>query len=86
LIYKIFLKKSAVKDLKKLPSKAVKEISISIDKLANQPRPQGCKKLKDSDENLWRIRVGNYRIVYTIKDKIRIIEVRRIGHRKDSYH
>jgi mRNA interferase RelE/StbE len=85
LSYTILFKKSAVKDLEKLPVKAIKEISNSIDKLAIQPRPIGCKKLKDSDENLWRIRVGNYRIVYAIEDKIRIIEIRRIGHRKDIY-
>ena len=83
--YSIVFKKSAIKELEKLPSKAIKEIASAIDKLSVNARPQGCKKLKDSKENLWRIRVSDYRVVYAIDDKIRIIEIRRIGHRKDIY-
>jgi mRNA interferase RelE/StbE len=53
--------------------------------LANNPRPIGVKKLKDSSEDLYRIRVGDYRVIYTINDGIRIVNILRIGHRKDIY-
>ncbi len=68
-----------------LPAKSGKQISKAIDALAEDPRPQGCKKLKGEEEYMWRIRVGNYRILYTIEDLIKIIEIRRVGHRKDIY-
>ncbi len=57
----------------------------NIDKLASDPRPAGSKKLKDSEEDLWRIRVGDYRIIYLIDDQIRIVNIRKVGHRKDVY-
>jgi mRNA interferase RelE/StbE len=52
--------------------------------LVNNPRPDGCKKLVGLD-NIYRIRVGLYRIVYRIEDEILYIEVIKIGHRKDVY-
>ena len=48
------------------------------------PRPKGAKKL-ESKEEIWRIRIGDYRVLYAIEDVIKIIEVRNIGHRKDIY-
>jgi len=53
--------------------------------LAENPRPAGCKKLKGTHEDLWRIRIGNYRVIYTINDTIQIIDIQKIGHRKDIY-
>lgn len=58
-------------------------ISTVIDQLASIPRPDGCKKLKGSF--YWRVRVGDYRIVDGINDEIRIVDIRRIGHRRDVY-
>lgn len=84
-MYQIIIKKEALKELKQLPKSAVKGISLSIEELSANPRPEGCKKLKGSKENLWRIRVGNYRVIYLIDDVIRIVNVRNIGHRKDIY-
>ena len=84
-MYFITFRKSAIKELGRLPSFAVKKIRIAIDGLAFNPRPDGCKKLSDSDENIWRIRVGDYRILYIIQDEIKIIDIRRIAHRKDVY-
>jgi mRNA interferase RelE/StbE len=52
--------------------------------LANEPRPTGCRKLVGS-ENDWRVRVGNYRVIYEISDEVRIVRIQRIRHRKDSY-
>jgi mRNA interferase RelE/StbE len=52
--------------------------------LSDNPRPQGSKKLKGGFEN-WRIRIGDYRIIYAIDDEILIVDIRKVGHRKDIY-
>ena len=63
----------------------IKKVAVAIDELAIEPRPEGSKKLKSSDENLWRIRIGDYRVLYIIEDTIKVVEIRKIGHRKDIY-
>ena len=55
-----------------------------LEDLASNPRPPGCKKLRGGD-NEWRIRVGDYRLVYTIDDAKLLVEVTRIGHRSEVY-
>jgi len=62
--YKIRFKRRAYKEFLKLPSPIIKSISLAIDQLASNPRPEGCLKLKGSNENLWRILIGNYRVIY----------------------
>lgn len=84
-MYLITFKKSARKELEALPILIIKSIAKAIDKLSENPRPTGSKKLVDSKEDLWRIRVGNYRILYAIEDKIKIVDIRRIADRKDVY-
>ncbi len=84
--YLLQIRKQALKELEHLTVKTNKQITDAIDQLADNPRPTGCKKLKGEQEEFWRIRVGDYRIIYTIEDKIRIIEIRKIGHRKDIYN
>lgn len=84
-MYRITFKESAIKELSRLQKPVVKKISASIDKLSENPRPLGVKKLSGSNENLYRIRVGYYRVVYVIEDVIRIVNVRKIGHRRDIY-
>jgi len=64
--YTLSISKIAGKELKKLPAKEVKKIFPKIKSLSINPRPEGCKKLKGESESLWRIRVGDYRIIYTI--------------------
>ena len=83
--YKVVYDKAASKEISKLPKKDVMAIIDKIDTLEDNPRPNGCKKLKGIFEDLWRIRIGNYRVIYSIEDEIRIVEVRRISHRKDIY-
>ncbi len=85
MIYIITFKKSAIKDLLALPKEEIQKIILKIDLLASEPRPNGCKKLGGAYESFWRIRVGQYRVIYTIEDVIRIIEIQSIGHRKDVY-
>lgn len=84
-MYHIRFKKKAYKELLKLPSVMIKKVATAIDELAANPRPEGSKKLKGSNENLWRIRIGDYRVIYLIEDRVKVIEVRKIGHRKDIY-
>ena len=85
MTYRIELAASAKRDLKKLQGSAVlKRIRDAIDDLATDPRPDGVKKLVDED-NLWRVRVGDYRIVYTINDGKLLVLIIRLAHRSESY-
>jgi len=83
-MYTVLVQPSADRSLRKLPDDVQRRIVAAIDELHKDPRPGGCKKLKGED-NLWRIRVGDYRVVYTIQDKKLVILVVRIAHRKDAY-
>jgi len=83
--YTIKLDRRIKKDLRSIPSNKVQQIKAAIANLANNTRPSSCKKLKGETNNYYRIRVGQYRIVYTIEDAELIILVIRIGHRSDIY-
>jgi mRNA interferase RelE/StbE len=82
--YRVVLTSSSQRELKKLPADVVGRIFPRIQALASNPRPAGCKKLHGGDRE-WRIRVGDYRIVYTIDDKRLLVEVTRIRHRSEVY-
>ncbi|RYZ18376.1 MAG: type II toxin-antitoxin system RelE/ParE family toxin [Chitinophagaceae bacterium] len=82
-MYSILIKKSAQKELEKISPPYNQKIVAAIDGLSEEPRPEGAKKLKG--EEAYRIRVADYRVVYTIEDVIQIVEVQRIRHRKDAY-
>jgi mRNA interferase RelE/StbE len=83
LMYEILFASSAVRDYKKLPDRELPAINDAIDALADNPRPQGYRKLKDRDA--YRIRVGDYRIIYEIEDKKVTVLVIRIKHRREVY-
>lgn len=68
----------------RLPGNIIECLATKIDSLADQPRPAGCKKLRGADD-LWRVRVGDYRIIYAVDDTAPVIEIRVIRHRKDAY-
>ena len=82
--YKIEIKKSAIKELESIPSNDLKRILTKIESLAEDPRQTGCIKLSGDDR--YRIRQGNYRILYTIEDDILTIFIVKVGHRKDVYN
>ena len=82
--YQIQVSKSAFKELEQLPQTQYIRIAKAIDALADEPRPFGCKKLKNK-ESQYRIRVGVYRIVYSIYDNLLLIDIIRVRHRKDVY-
>jgi mRNA interferase RelE/StbE len=83
--YRISIRKQALKELEDLPTKKSRKVSTAIDGLAEDPRPSGCKKLKGEQEYIWRIRVGDYRVLYKIDDEILVVEVGKIGNRKNIY-
>lgn len=82
--YSLVYKKTAASELLKLPTAVALRIKPAIDGLIYNPRPSGCKKLKGF-ESSFRIRVGNYRVIYTISDAILIITIVKIAHRKSAY-
>ncbi|MBP6455485.1 MAG: type II toxin-antitoxin system RelE/ParE family toxin [Chitinophagaceae bacterium] len=82
--YEVVVSKTAQKELLKLPSLVIKKIIPALQSLSENPRPVGCKKLKGFD-NLWRMRVGNYRAIYAIDDTILLVDIQAVGHRKDIY-
>lgn len=75
---------AAEKELDGLPKKAMQRVLRAIHDLAENPRPRDCKKLKGAD-NLFRIRVGRYRVIYAIFDKTITVVIVRVRHRKDAY-
>lgn len=81
--YRISIRKQAMKELQELPLKQSRKVAAAIDDLAENPRPAGCKKLKGEQEFFWRIRVGDYRVLYKIDDEIKVVEVGKIGNRKN---
>lgn len=83
-MYQVLLSNQATKALKKLPIETIKGIVQKIEDLKSEPRPNNCKKLKGREG--YRIRIGNYRVIYTINDNQLIIQIIAIGHRKNIYY
>lgn len=81
--YRIEIKKSAAKEIEHIAHKDIKSVLEKISSLAENPRPHNCKKL--SSQEKYRIRCGDYRILYSIEDAILIVFVVKVGHRKDVY-
>ena len=81
--YGIRLLRSAEKEMEKLPVEIHSRISRRILSLEDNPRPKGAKKLSARDE--YRLRVGNYRILYTVSDSDRAVTIIAVGHRREVY-
>ncbi|MBI4625212.1 MAG: type II toxin-antitoxin system RelE/ParE family toxin [Verrucomicrobia bacterium] len=82
--YTITFAKSARKELEKLMPQLAHRILARIEGLGSLPRPPGCQKLRGNNA-LWRIRVGDYRILYEIDDTHRMVDISAIGDRKEIY-
>jgi len=82
--YRIAWKHSAIKELKYLPKEVVVRIVQAVGKLTENPFPAGVKKLVGS-ERTYRIREGSYRVIFTVAPSSLVIEIIRVGHRKDVY-
>lgn len=90
MIYKIVVTKKAQKELDKLPARVADKIADEIEKLAENPRPNGYKKLTEfriphAPRDLYRIRIGDYRAVYSIEDNILTVQVFKVANRKEIY-
>ena len=81
--YRVEIKKSAAKEIGRLPRKDITAVLERITALSDDPRPADCKKL--SADEKYRIRCGDYRILYLIEDEVLIVFVVKVGHRKDVY-
>ena len=81
--YSVEITSGAEKELNRYVARLQDRIIEKILDLAGDPRPYGCKKLMDSTN--YRIRVGDYRVIYSIEDRARIVKILDIGHRKDIY-
>ncbi len=81
--YEIYFKESVWKELKKVPKNDLKKILSRIENLGSDPRPKGSEKL--TDHELYRVRQGIYRIVYSIQDNELTIWIIKVGHRKNVY-
>jgi mRNA interferase RelE/StbE len=83
-VYELRLAHSAQKELEALPDAVLGRVGRKLDALPANPRPRGCKKLRGGSD-VWRVRVGDYRIIYHVDDRAQVITVRAIRHRKDAY-
>ena len=81
--YAIFILRRAQKELARLSAEAYEQTKAAIWDLSQEPRPTGCQKLTGREG--WRIRVGDYRVIYEIDDVQRTVTVLHVGHRRDVY-
>jgi mRNA interferase RelE/StbE len=83
-MYRVLLERAAEKDLARLSAEIHDRLIAAIRSLGQNPRPSGCRKLAGT-KNDWRIRVGDYRVIYEIADTIRVVRVNRVRHRREVY-
>jgi len=83
-VYKVFITRTAEKQLKKLPVDLQRKIAAIIFSLSVEPRPFGSKRLSGSTSS-YRIRAGDYRVIYDVYDQEVVVSVLKIGHRRDIY-
>ncbi|MCX6615078.1 MAG: type II toxin-antitoxin system RelE/ParE family toxin [Acidobacteria bacterium] len=82
--YRVVLARSAEREFFQLPGDVQERVRRAIDKLGRNPRPPGVKKLHGANQ-LWRIRVGDYRCIYRIEDRERLVDVTHVRHRREAY-
>jgi len=83
-MYEVLLEARAESDIKDLPAGLFPRVVSHIRALAQQPRPSGCRKITGSKSD-WRVRVGDYRILYEIDDESKVVRVMRVRHRSEAY-
>lgn len=82
--YSVEVKPPARKELEALPDEVLARVLQKMDSLRNAPRPAGCRRLKGYKDQ-WRVRVGDWRVVYIIDDAAKLISITRIAHRREVY-
>jgi mRNA interferase RelE/StbE len=83
-MFRVVVERSAEKDLRRLPRDVRSRVAGALRSLADDPRPVGSRKLAGTKHD-WRIRVGDYRVIYEIADSIRVVRVYRVRHRREVY-
>ena len=83
-MYQVVVERAAEKDLKRLSAEIRSRVATALRSLAENPRPSGSRKLAGTKHD-WRVRVGDYRIIYEIADVIRVVRIQRIRHRREVY-
>jgi mRNA interferase RelE/StbE len=84
MAYQLQIRRAAAKELATIAEPYRARLKDAIAALADEPRPEGCKKLKGFDD-VYRVRVADYRVTYQIQDKILIVIVIKVGHRREVY-
>ena len=84
MAFRVEWKKSTCQDLRKLPPSVTERIVEAVEDLAENPFPRGVEKLSGS-EHAYRIRLGDYRVVYEVVTELKLVEIQRVRHRKDVY-
>ena len=83
-MHEVLLERAAERDLKALSRAVYDRIVFHLKTLSQNPRPAGCKKITGSRSD-WRIRIGDYRVIYEIDDRAKVVKVMRIRHRREVY-
>jgi mRNA interferase RelE/StbE len=83
-VHEVLLERAVERDLKALSRAVYQRIVSHLQALSQNPRPPGCKKITGSRSD-WRIRIGDYRVIYEIDDRAKVVKVMRIRHRREAY-
>jgi mRNA interferase RelE/StbE len=83
-MYEIRFHPSTARELERLDAQARRRVERAVDRLAQEPRAGGAVKLRGA-EDLWRLRVGDYRVIYQIRDAALLVLVIRVRHRREAY-
>jgi mRNA interferase RelE/StbE len=84
MLYRVEVKSSAQREIARLPKETRRRVLLAIANLSGEPRPDRARKIAGADDT-YRIRVGDYRVVYQVADRVLIVFIVRVGHRKDVY-
>jgi mRNA interferase RelE/StbE len=82
--YVVLTAQAAERDLRRLDPQLFRRVVVHLKRLADDPRPSGCRKIVGSDHD-WRIRVGDYRVVYEVDDAAHEVKIMRVRHRREVY-
>ena len=82
--YQVHITPAAQREFKRLPPEGIRKVDATILELEQNPHPDGCTKLEGSEDE-YRVRVGDYRILYVVDDKTKLVTIAHVRHRRDAY-
>ena len=83
--YQVIFTRKAAKDIRQLNKPDIARIVEKAESLGDDPHPPGSKKLSGIQKEFWRIRIGQYRIIYCVEEEVKVVNITKVGHRKDVY-